>query len=253
MGGRAAVAAAAKRAVSGNGGDDAVRPNPADPGGAAIGDIKAAVRCHGDAAGIAEACLGGPGTVAADTKRAVSGFGGDDAVRPNPADPAVAEIGDIKAAVRCHGDAAGWLEACLGGGAAVAAEAKRAVSGDGGDDAVRPNPADPVVTLIADIKAAVRCHGDAAKIAERCLGGRAAVAAEAPCAVAGNGGDNIPNRLCAAACTVPPKEHRVSRVISVVRAEAPSADLGADNAENALALLPKRDLLACKIPRERNA
>src|SRR5439155_1594292 len=156
---------------------------------------------------------------------------GDDAVRPDPADAVVKRICDIKATVRRHGYAPGAGEHCLGGRAAVAAEAHRALSGDSGDDAVRPDPANAGGKSLDDVKAAVRRHGHT-------HGNRNS---------SGNGGDNLANRLCAAACTIPQKEHCASRVISVMRAEAPSAHLGGESAEKVLALLPNRDLLTCTI------
>src|SRR5438552_1439988 len=117
--------------------------------------MKAAVWCDGRGRGEVDCCLGGRAAVAAEARRALSGNGGDDAVRPDPSDAVVKSIADMKAAVWCHCHARGEVDCCLGGRAAVSVEARRALFSDSGDDALRPDPADAVVKRICDIKATV--------------------------------------------------------------------------------------------------
>ena len=69
-----------------------------------VGHVQAAVRADSDAPGREECGLGGRSAIAAETLYPVPGHGSDDPVRPYPADAVVAEVSDIHAAVRGHGD-----------------------------------------------------------------------------------------------------------------------------------------------------
>ncbi len=53
------------------------------------------------------------------------------------------------------------------------------VARDRGDDPIRADAADAVVDSVRDVEAAVRADSDTTAIGQHCLGGRAAVAAEA--------------------------------------------------------------------------
>src|SRR5713226_5840300 len=119
-----------------------LRTQPADPHIQSVGDVQTPVRTEGDSRRESELGLGGRTTVAAKAKGPVANHGGDDPVRPHPADATVPGVGDVQAPVRTDGNPLGGVELGLGGRAAVAAVAGSAVARHRGDDPVRPNPAD---------------------------------------------------------------------------------------------------------------
>ena len=100
----------------------------------------------------------------------------------------VRRIGDEEVARAIAGDTVRDAQLGAGRGAAVAAEARDAGAGDGGDDS-RRDPADAEVALVRDEEVANGVDGDTVRDAELGADGGAAVAAEARDAGAGDCGD----------------------------------------------------------------
>jgi hypothetical protein len=113
---------------------------------------------------------------------------------PSPPHAIEAGVGDVEAAIAADGDGAGIEELGLDGRAAVATGGSRKARvprpRHRRDEPVGPDPADAPVPPVVDVDAAVRRDGDAIggpQLRER---RRAAVAAEARDAAAGDGRDD---------------------------------------------------------------
>ena len=106
----------------------------------------------------------------------VAGDGLDDALRIHHAHPVVGPVGNIQVAFFVDHHAGRQVEAGLGGGAAVAAESRRAVAGDGGDDAFLIDLTHAVIVPVRDIQVAVGIEGQTGGNAQLRFRGGAAVA-----------------------------------------------------------------------------
>src|SRR5262249_44100509 len=156
--GRAAVAAEAAHAGAGEGVDGAVRLHDADGVVHGVGDVQRAVRRDGDVARRVELRLCRRTAVSRVTRCPGANDGGDIADLVDEPHLMVASIGDVDAVVRIDRDAArrrGRLplravELGLYGRTAVACAARHAGAGDGVDDAVRLELAQPVIGLVGD-------------------------------------------------------------------------------------------------------
>ncbi len=167
-GGDAAVAQL--RAAAHGGRDRAVGSHEADAVVERVGDVEAAAGCRRDAERIVELRRQRIAAVARESGRAHAGDGRDDAGGRHLADAVVAAVGDQEAAVGRRRDSAGCRQSCERRRAAVVRVPALPDAGDGGDDAVRADLADPRVAGVGDQEAAVGRGGDAARSLER--GGR---------------------------------------------------------------------------------
>src|ERR1019366_1408410 len=135
-GGRAVVAAETLRPISRRGGDHPVR-DLADAVVDRVGDVQVAGRVDGDPGGKVQLGAGGRAVVA-QTRRAPARHGGDHPAR-YLADEAVTEeggIGEVKVAVRIHGDAL-WTPQLGAGGRASVEKARRGPARHGGNHPAR--------------------------------------------------------------------------------------------------------------------
>ena len=130
------------------------------------------------------------GAVLGHALLAVAGDGADDAgLHVDGADAAVVEVGQVHLlALGVEGDAVDAAELRLGRRPAVAGEPLLAGAGEGGDrPRLRVDLADAVVPGVGDVDGAVRADGEAVRPVELGLERRAAVAAVALLARAGEG------------------------------------------------------------------
>ena len=103
----------------------------------------------------------------------------------------VVQVGHVNGSGGVHADPYRSAEHGGRGRAAVAAEAGRAGSRDGGDDAARIDAPDALIQHICDIKISGRIHGHALWRAQLRAGGLTAVAAVSPLAAdSGHRGDD---------------------------------------------------------------
>jgi hypothetical protein len=118
-------------------------------------------RFHGHPRGPVEVGRGRGSAVAVVARlvgHAVPGVGGDDPVRPDPADDVVLLVRDVDRPVGRHHDVPGEVQ--LGGGrrSSVPREARRPVPGHGVDDSVGRHLADAVLHAAGDVDGPVRVH-----------------------------------------------------------------------------------------------
>src|SRR5262249_48965955 len=105
-------------------------------------------------------------------------------------DPVVDGVGDVNRSKWINHQARRLKEAGLGGGDAVPVVAALTVAGDCGDDAVRSDLSNAVITRASNVAAPVRAGCDAARRTQPRLSGRPAVAIKAVLPVSRKGGDD---------------------------------------------------------------
>ena len=170
-----------------DGGDDAAGEDFAHPLVLRIGDVQGAGAVHRQARGKGELGGGGRAAIAAQAGHAGSRHGGDFAVGRHFAHAVAFEFRDIEVAGGIHGHVAGGEQLGAGGRAAVAGGAFGCRAGDGGDGAIGADPPHAVVAQVGNVQVSREIHGQAVRKVELGGGGRAAIAAEAGRAGAGEG------------------------------------------------------------------
>ncbi len=159
LGGRAAVTAKAWGAGPRHRGDYAVRPQPADPIIPFICNIEASVSTQGDNGGVYKSCLRARAAIPHPIRGTTAArHGSDYAVRPYPANAAIARIHDVEAPIRRYLDINGRIELRLSGRAAITAKAWDAGPRNSGKGPVRRHPENDVMLFIIEVDAAVRAH-----------------------------------------------------------------------------------------------
>ena len=103
-------------------------------------------------------------------------------------DPLIFEVGDIETAGGIDGSLRRAEKLCVRGGTSVAAEARCAGAGDGGDDPVGRDAADAVVHGVGDVEVAGGIESHTARSVQLRRRGGSAIPAEAVNAGARDGG-----------------------------------------------------------------
>src|SRR5581483_3006179 len=171
--------------------------DPADPLVERVGHVEVARLVELQRPGSGEAGLGGRAAVAAVVvgrgvaDLAAAGHGADDPVGVDRADPLVERVGDPHGAGAVDADAPVEVEHGPGGRAAVAGEARLPGAGEGRDDpGAGVDAPDPVHLRFGEEDGAVGGQGHRAGFGQPGPGGRAAVAALARLAGAGDRADD---------------------------------------------------------------
>ena len=141
-----------------------------------VRDVQAAIRSERHTIRFVEQRQRGRTAVAAEAIAARSGNRRDDAVHVYTADPIVAPIGNVKRAVRSHGDALGITEHRRSGGTPVSTESPGAGSRNRGNDATHVHPTHPLTDTLYDVHAAIRPDGDTCRNTQLGLRGRSTIA-----------------------------------------------------------------------------
>ena len=172
-----AVAAVAKVTVARQGMDVTERIHHPHPGIELVGDVQAAI-VHAHRGGTRQQGVGSGATVSAIARRARARNGADDSVRVHPAHHVRAEIRDVEVAAIVQRNTHGPIQGRIGGRAAVTAVAGRSVARHGLHDPVGIHPAHSMIVVVCEIEDPVGTGFHPSSKAQRCVGGRPAVARE---------------------------------------------------------------------------
>ena len=151
---RTTIAAESDGAIACYGPDDSVGADAADPG-VSIEDVQARVRAYRDTLRGGQVGLDRRPAIPAESGNACPRHGGNDSIRRNLADSAVALFGNVQAAVGRDRDAGRIAQHGLRGRSSVAAESLRSVSGDDALRSIRRDADDQVTVRNRDVLRAV--------------------------------------------------------------------------------------------------
>src|SRR5262249_508088 len=134
----------------------------------------------GDAVGVVDPGSRRRSAVAAESSGGGAGERGDGPVRGDLADAAVAFIGDVDVPLAIDGHANRVAQRSGCGQAPLTEETPGALARDGADAVVRRiHLANDIVVTVGNVDVALAVHGNAAWVAQPCIGGSPQVAREA--------------------------------------------------------------------------
>src|SRR5687767_2318976 len=122
-------------------------------------------------------------------------------------------VPDVKIARVIKSQTKGGIQGGAGGGAIIAPEGSRAISGDCSDNTAGGDLADAVVITISKVEIAGIVKGQASRKIQSGAGGRAAIAPEGGCAIAGKGSDNTARGNLANAVVIAVSNIKIVRAI----------------------------------------